>query len=320
MNYALSYKQYKEKHGFEALQPKAVLFDMDGVLYDSMPNHAVAWQQSMAKFGIVMTRHDAYATEGQRGIDTIRQMVKQQQGRDITEQEAQVMYDEKTRLFHLMDEAPLMPGALQLMEQMRAAGLAIGVVTGSGQRPLIERLLSDYGEFLQRDHIVTAYDVSRGKPYPDPYLKGLQLMGDLKPWQALVVENAPLGVQAAVAARIYTICVNSGHLPLSLLRQHRPDVIFSSMRQLSSQWPLLCQLRHRSQDDMWQARWQEYMAFLDKNQRRPSKYADEERPLIDWLKYNRKLMARGKLQADRVARLELIEQRNVALRRYNQYS
>jgi beta-phosphoglucomutase-like phosphatase (HAD superfamily) len=73
-----SIKHYIEKHGFEAFCPKAVLFDMDGVLYNSMPNHAIAWQKSMAKFGIHMTADDAYATEGMRGIDTIRMMVKEQ--------------------------------------------------------------------------------------------------------------------------------------------------------------------------------------------------------------------------------------------------
>ena len=78
--------QYLEKHGFEALCPKAVLFDMDGVLYDSMSNHAVAWQRSMATFGIQMTELDAYLTEGARGVDTIREMVRRQQGREITEQ------------------------------------------------------------------------------------------------------------------------------------------------------------------------------------------------------------------------------------------
>ena len=61
--YAFAVKKYLEEHGFEALRPKAVLFDMDGVLYDSMPNHAIAWQESMAKFGIHMEADDAYATE-----------------------------------------------------------------------------------------------------------------------------------------------------------------------------------------------------------------------------------------------------------------
>ena len=66
---------YIQNNGFEAFCPKAVLFDMDGVLYNSMPNHAVAWEESMKKFGINMTSSDAYATEGARGIDTIREKI-----------------------------------------------------------------------------------------------------------------------------------------------------------------------------------------------------------------------------------------------------
>ena len=89
--YQISINKYLEEHGFEAFHPKAVLFDMDGVLYDSMPNHAIAWQESMAKFGIHMTADDAYATEGARGVDTIRQMVRQQLHREIDEAEAQRM-------------------------------------------------------------------------------------------------------------------------------------------------------------------------------------------------------------------------------------
>ena len=69
-----SIRQYLERHGFGHFSPKAVLFDMDGVLYDSMPHHAIAWQESMKRFGIDMTEADAYATEGARGIDTIRQL------------------------------------------------------------------------------------------------------------------------------------------------------------------------------------------------------------------------------------------------------
>ena len=79
--------RYLKRTGFGTFHPKAVLFDMDGVLINSMPNHAVAWQRSMATFGIRMTAADAYATEGARGIDTIRAMVKAQQGKDITLEE-----------------------------------------------------------------------------------------------------------------------------------------------------------------------------------------------------------------------------------------
>ena len=105
MPYKKIINQYLTKHGFEAFVPKAVLFDMDGVLYNSMPNHAVAWQESMKQFGIQMTVHDAYATEGARGIDTIRNMVKAQKGIDISLDEAQKMYDVKTHIFHNMPVA-----------------------------------------------------------------------------------------------------------------------------------------------------------------------------------------------------------------------
>ena len=229
-------QQYLEKHGFEALCPKAVLFDMDGVLYDSMPNHAVAWQRSMATFGIEMTASDAYATEGARGVDTIRMMVKKQQGRDIDEQEAQRMYDEKTRQFHLMPEAPIMPGVLELMKQIKDCGLQIGVVTGSGQRPLIQRLLNDFKNYLDEDHITTAYDVKRGKPNPDPYLAGLKKAGNLKSYEAIVVENAPLGVRAGVAAKIFTVAVNTGPLPDESLIKEGANLLFADMPSFNLQW------------------------------------------------------------------------------------
>ena len=237
--YALAIKKYLEKHGFEALSPKAVLFDMDGVLYDSMPNHAIAWQQSMAQFGIQMTADDAYATEGARGVDTIRQMVKRQQGRDIDEVEAQKMYDVKSHIFHELPEAPVMPGVMDLMRQIQADGIQIGVVTGSGQRPLIQRILKDFKAFVDEKHITTAYDVKRGKPNPDPYLIGLQKAGNLKPYEAFVVENAPLGVRAGVAAKIFTVAVNTGPLPAQILLDANADLLFPTMKDFSDNWNTL---------------------------------------------------------------------------------
>lgn len=234
--YALSIKKYLEKHGFEALCPKVVLFDMDGVLYDSMPNHAIAWQQSMAQFGIQMTASDAYATEGARGVDTIRMMVRQQQGRDIDEQEAQRMYDVKSRIFHSLPEAPVMPGIHSLMQQIHDCGIRISVVTGSGQRPLIQRILRDFGEYVDNDHITTAFDVRRGKPNPDPYLMGLHKAGGLHPWEAIVVENAPLGIRAGVAAKIFTVGVNTGPLPAQTLLDANADLLFPTVTDFSKQW------------------------------------------------------------------------------------
>ena len=214
---------------------------MDGVLYDSMKNHAVAWVQSMKKFGINMTADDAYATEGARGVDTIRYMVRQQKGIEITEAEAQEMYDEKSHIFHSMPEAPIMPGILSLMEQIAADGISIGVVTGSGQRPLIARILRDFGKFVSPEHITTAYDVKRGKPNPDPYLMGLEKAGGLQPSEAMVVENAPLGIRAGVAAGIYTIAVNTGPLPDQVLLDAGANILFHTMKELSDSWQHLSQ-------------------------------------------------------------------------------
>lgn len=225
-----------EEHGFEALSPRAVLFDMDGILYDSMPNHSIAWQESMAKCGITMTSDDAYATEGARGVDTIRQMVRLQQHRTISEEEAQKMYDLKTQLFHQLPEPPVMPGILSLMEKIQEGGLQIGVVTGSGQRPLINRILRDFGAYVDEAHITTAYDVERGKPYPDPYLMGLKKAGNLEPWQAIVIENAPLGVRSGHAAKIFTIAVNTGPLPDEELLGAGANLIFPNMQELSDYW------------------------------------------------------------------------------------
>ena len=239
--FKLAIKQYLERHGFEALRPKTVLFDMDGVLYNSMPNHAIAWQRSMAEFGIQMTADDAYATEGARGVDTIRQMVLRQQGRVIDEPEAQRMYDLKSRIFHDLPETPVMPGIPQLMAQIRACGLQCGVVTGSGQHPLIARLLKDFGQFVDEQHITTAYDVRRGKPSPDPYLMGLQKAGNLHPWEAIVVENAPLGVRAGAAARIFTVAVNTGPLAAQVLLDAGANLLFDRMTTFSHDWPKLIQ-------------------------------------------------------------------------------
>ena len=228
-------KSFIDNHGLGTFRPKAVLFDMDGVLYDSMPNHAIAWQKSMAQFGISMTAEDAYATEGARGIDTIRKFAKMQLHKEISYEESQKMYDVKTEIFHGMPEAPIFDGVIRLMTLIRQSGLTIGIVTGSGQRPLIQRLLTDFGDFITAERIVTAYDVTHGKPAPDPYLMGAA-KADAKPHECIVVENAPLGVKAGVAAGCFTIAVNSGPLPDSILSDCGAHIVLPSIVRLADIW------------------------------------------------------------------------------------
>jgi len=131
-----------------------------------------------------------------------------------------------------------MPGAARLMKKIKESGLDIGVVTGSGQRPLIDRLMKDFGEYLDEARIVTAYDVKRGKPNPDPYLMGLSKC-NAHPWEAVVVENAPLGVRAAQAAEIFTVAVNTGPLPDEALVAEGANVILQTITQLGDIWDQL---------------------------------------------------------------------------------
>ena len=129
-----------------------------------------------------------------------------------------------------------MPGILELMGKIREGGMMCCVVTGSGQRPLIKRILKDFGDFVSEDHITTAYDVKRGKPNPDPYLMGLQKAGNLNPWEAIVVENVPLGIRAGYAARIFTVAVNTGPLADEELLMAGANLTFPNMQDVSDHW------------------------------------------------------------------------------------
>ena len=236
-----AYADYLKRTGFSATPISTALIDMDGVLYNSMPNHAVAWHEAMKQFDIHFTADDSYATEGARGVDTIRKYVLEQQGKEISSEEAQRMYDVKTEIFHHMPIAEIFPGVIDIMQKIKSAGMTIGVVTGSGQRPLIKRLLNDFDGFLTEDHIVTAYDVERGKPNPDPYLMGLRKTGNNNPWQGIVVENAPLGVRAGSAANCFTIGINSGPLPDSALADNGADIVLQQMTDLCNLWDEILQ-------------------------------------------------------------------------------
>ena len=81
----------------------------------------------------------------------------------------------------------------------------------------------------------SAFDIKFGKPNPDPYLMALE-KGGLKPNEAIVIENAPLGVQAGVAAGIFTIAVNTGPLPDQVLLDAGANLLFHSMPEFNEAW------------------------------------------------------------------------------------
>lgn len=228
-------KKYLDKHGFEATRLKAVLFDMDGVLFDSMPNHAYAWSHSMTQFGLHMSPEEAYMHEGRTGAGTINILAQKYWKRDATEEEKQRIYKAKSELFSKCPEAPQMPGAYELLKKVKADGCTPIIVTGSGQQSLLDRLNHNFPGIFHRDLMVTSFDVKYGKPNPEPYLMGLQ-KGGIAPWEGIVVENAPLGIQAASAAHIFTIAVNTGPLPDQVLLDAGADLLFPSMHALCEHW------------------------------------------------------------------------------------
>lgn len=227
--------KYLEKHGFEAFTPKAVLFDMDGVLYDSMPYHARSWHSSMARLGINMAPEEAYEYEGMRGVETIKMLARRQWGKEISDDEAALMYEEKAKDFRACPKAQKMESVEELMRMIKADGLKIVIVTGSGQRTLLQRLEDDFNGLVSTSLVVTSFDVKHGKPDPEPYLRGLD-KAEVKANEAIVVENAPLGVRAAVAAGIFTIAVNTGPLPDKALADEGANLIFPTMTALKDTW------------------------------------------------------------------------------------
>ena len=244
MNEAI--KKYLERHGFGQFCPKAVLFDMDGVIYDSMPNHSVSWHDAMKDFGLNMPYEGAYQYEGMRGVETIKTLARAQWNRELTDEEASKMYAHKAEVFARqckLTPAQIMPGIKTLMQHIKDNGWKISVVTGSAQHALLDKLLIDFEGLLKEELIVTAFDVKHGKPNPEPYLIGMQKCG-VEPFETMVVENAPLGVRAAVAARCFTIAVNTGPLPDDMLQREGANLIFPRMTALAQafhQWyPSAC--------------------------------------------------------------------------------
>ena len=135
-----------------------------------------------------------------------------------------------------MGEAPIFDGVMPLMQKIKACGMRVCIVTGSGQKPLIRRVARDFKAFLAESDIVTAYDVKRGKPHAAPYLMGLERAGNLRPWQGIVVENAPLGVRAGVAAKIFTVAINSGPLPDRALLDEGANLLYATIADFCNDW------------------------------------------------------------------------------------
>lgn len=203
---------------------KAVFFDMDGVLFDSMKYHADAWVNAMNDIKIPFTHYEAYMNEGRTGHSTIDGAFLKNRGRTASEEEKQDIYRLKSMHFESYGPSETMPFASELLDKVKNQGLQIYLVTGSGQPTLIDSLQNHFPGKFQKERMVTAFDVVQGKPFPEPYLKALSKSG-FNPWEVVVVENAPLGVESAVAAGLFTIAVNTGPLESEILADSGANMV-----------------------------------------------------------------------------------------------
>lgn len=212
---------------------KAFLFDMDGVIYNSMPYHAYAWHKAMDEYGIHMSESDAYKYEGMRGLETIKILAKDQNIAIPSNDKVKEMYERKSNIFATFPFPEQIEGVYDLMTELKERGIKICIVTGSGQNNVLNRICKDFEGLIHKDLMVTSHDVQHGKPQPDPYLMGIQKVG-ASAEECIVVENAPMGVKAGKAAGCYTIAVNTGPLPNSILEDAGADVVFKTMKELQN--------------------------------------------------------------------------------------
>lgn len=219
----------------ENITLKSVLFDMDGVLYNSMPYHSEAWHKTMASVGLNLSREEAYMHEGRTGASTINILFNRELGRDATSKEIEDLYYKKSIEFNTYPSPKPMHGAWELLKKIKNSGVTPTVVTGSGQHSLLERLEHHFPNMFCQELMVTAFDVKYGKPNPEPYLMALK-KGNLQPNEAIVIENAPLGVESAHNAGIFTIAVNTGPLDDQVLLNAGADLLLPSMISLYQEW------------------------------------------------------------------------------------
>lgn len=231
-----SFKEYLDKNTYKHFDLKAVLFDMDGVLYDSMKHHARSWYETITEEGLNCTNEEFYLHEGRVGTGTIDLIIQREQSRSASKDELQRIYKRKSELFGQYNNGDTIPYAYDMLQAVKSKGLECVLVTGSGQPTLLDRLEENFPDVFEKNKMVTAFDVKKGKPDPEPYLMGLEKGGNLRPNQAIVVENAPMGVESAVAAGIFTIAINTGPLDEKVLWDAGANIVLPSMEALLQNW------------------------------------------------------------------------------------
>lgn len=205
-----------------------VIFDMDGVLIDSYQPHFVSWQETAAQYGLQLTEEQFRETFGQTSGSIIRQLW----GDGCLSEEEISDFDriKEGRYRELVEsDLPLMTGGAELVAALAAEEIPVAI--GSSGPPENVRLVV---EKLGGDRVfrafVTGKDVRRGKPDPQVFLMAAQKLG-LEPARCVVIEDAPVGIEAARRAGMKSVGLQS---PAPRARNlGAADLVVDSLQELS---------------------------------------------------------------------------------------
>ena len=181
---------------------KGFIFDLDGVLSDTTEYHFLGWKRIADELGIPFTRED---NEALRGVPRRESLMLILRGRELPEEQIVELMARKNRHYlEMIDKITpqeLLPGARELLEEIRAAGLKSALGSASKNAPkVIERL----GISNLLDAISDGNSVERQKPAPDLFLHAAKQL-DLPPSECVVVEDAAAGIEAANAGGFHSV-------------------------------------------------------------------------------------------------------------------
>ena len=170
---------------------KGIIFDLDGVLVNSMPTHFQAWKAAFSNVaGLDIIERDIYLLEGMRGMELVSRIFEQKGFPDKSL--AQAVHDKKSRIFKEIRSSTPFEGVKEMIDSIKCKK---AVVSGSARND-VETIIEEAFGKGKFDVIITADDIKKGKPDPSAFLEALRRI-NVKPQEAIVVENAPLGAKAA---------------------------------------------------------------------------------------------------------------------------
>lgn len=204
-----------------------LIFDMDGVITDTMPYHFRAWRSVFASQGMTPSHEDIYKREGQKGIDSVRELFTEKE-KPYTDTVAKRLLKKKERLFKQIFKRKFISGSRGFIKRLHAQGFKLALVTGTSRHEAQKIIPKSLWNCF--NVTVCGSDVQNSKPNPEPYLKAIAKL-NIKPGQAVVFENAPFGIRSAKAAGLFCMALETS-LPASYLKG--ADAIFPSFKAITS--------------------------------------------------------------------------------------